>query len=226
MTSNQAILVFLRAPEPGKVKTRLAKRLGTRLAFSLYKQFVQDTLETVGALGIPVRICFYPSTKKTAVSNWLGDQYTYWPQSGDHLGQRMATAFVRAFKTGVERAILIGTDIPDLPGRIIEEALDALDSHEAAIGPSSDGGYYLIGFNARGFLPAIFDGIPWGNIDVFARTMEIFIKHKTSVHLSPIWQDIDEVEDLLSFAKRTAGNTAAGKNTAALIGQCLFSPES
>jgi uncharacterized protein len=226
MASNQAILIFLRAPEPGKVKTRLANRLGAKLAFSLYMHFVEDTLETVNGLGIPVRICFYPSRKKDKVTSWLGDRYTYWYQSGDHLGQRMATAFVRAFEDGVERAVLIGTDIPDLPAHIIEEALNALGSHDAAIGPSADGGYYLIGFNAKGFLPAIFDGIGWGQADVFARTMEIFNKHKASVHQLPIWQDIDEYEDLLSFALRNTGNNAAGKNTAALIAQCMESPGS
>ena len=224
MASNQAILVFLRAPEPGKVKTRLAKRLGVTLAFSLYIRFVEDTLETVTALGIPVRICFYPLTKKDAVTLWLGDRYTYWRQSGDNLGQRMATTFTRAFETGVERAVLIGTDIPDLPGRIIEEAFNALNSHDAAIGPSADGGYYLIGFNANGFLPAIFEGIGWGHPDVFSRTMEIFDTYKTSVHRLPIWRDIDEVEDLLSFVQRNAGNNTSGKNTAALIAKCIHSP--
>jgi uncharacterized protein len=224
MTSHQAILIFLRAAEPGKVKTRLAKRLGTQLVFSLYKNFVEDTLATVRALKIPARICFYPPEKKNDITSWLGDHYTYWGQSGDHLGQRMANAFARTFETGVEHAVLIGTDIPDLPGQIIEEAFDALYSHDAAIGPSADGGYYLIGFSAAGFLPAIFDGNQWGQPDVFARTMAIFDRHNTSVHLSPIWQDIDEVEDLLSFAKRNAGNAAAGKNTAALIARCIQFP--
>lgn len=220
MASPKAILVFLRAPEPGKVKTRLAKHIGDTLALLFYTHFVQDTLETVDALRIPVHICFYPSTQKDTVTSWLGDRYRYWCQSGDTLGQRMASAFVRAFETGVDRAVLIGTDIPDLPGRIIDEALDALGTHDAAIGPSADGGYYLIGFTARGFLPAIFNGVRWGHPDVFARTVEIFNKHKTSLHRLPVWQDIDAFEDLLSFARRNAGNHAAGKNTAGLIARC------
>lgn len=221
MVSRQAILVFLRAPEPGKVKTRLAKHLGSRLAFSLYTHFVHDMLNTFNALEIPVRICFYPSTGKDVVTSWLGAAYTYWCQTGDNLGQRMKNALVRAFQTGMDRAVLIGTDIPDLPGRIIEEALNALDSHDAAIGPSADGGYYLIGFTAKGFLPAIFDGIRWGQADVLARTMEIFNSHKSSVHRLPVWQDIDEFSDLLSYAKRNAGDNAAGKSTAALISTCI-----
>ncbi|MFH0730744.1 MAG: TIGR04282 family arsenosugar biosynthesis glycosyltransferase [Pseudomonadota bacterium] len=225
MTIHQAILIFLRAPEPGKVKTRLSKRLGTQLTFSLYKNFVQDTMETVQALGIPVRICFYPPEKKDDVTRWLGNHHTYWSQTGDHLGQRMANSFARAFETGVERAVLIGTDIPDLPGHIIEAAFDALDSHEAVIGPSTDGGYYLIGFNATGFLPAIFNGIRWGQPDVLIRTMAIFSRHGASVHRLPVWRDIDEVEDLLSFAKRNTGNTVTGKNTTALIAQGIQFPE-
>ena len=221
MVFRQMILVFLRAPEPGKVKTRLAKHLGARLALSFYTNFVHDTLNTINALEIPVRICFYPSTGKDVVTSWLGDAYTYWCQSGENLGQRMEYAFVRAFETGMDRALLIGTDIPDLPGRIIEEALTALTSHDAVIGPSADGGYYLIGFTARGFLPAIFDGIRWGQADVFARTMEIFNSHKRSVHCLPVWQDIDELADLLSYAERNSGDNATGKSTAALIAECI-----
>lgn len=226
MASQKAILIFLRAPEPGKVKTRLAKHLGATLALSFYTHFVQDTLETVDALRVPVHIYFYPSTQKDTVISWLGNRYRYWCQSGDTLGQRMASAFVHAFETGVDRAVLIGTDIPDLPGRIIDEALDALGTHDAAIGPSADGGYYLIGFNAKGFLPAIFSGVRWGHPDVFARTMEIFNKHKTSLHRLPLWQDIDEIEDLLSFARRNTENLAAGKNTAGLIARYIQFPGS
>jgi hypothetical protein len=225
MTSHQAILVFLRAPEPGKVKTRLAKDLGAKLAFSLYTLFVNDTLNALNTLAIPVRICFYPSTGKDVVTSWLGTAYTYWCQSGDNLGQRMERAFVRAFESGVDKAVLIGTDIPDLPGRIIKEALNALGSHDATIGPSVDGGYYLIGFTATGFLPAIFNGLHWGHADVFARTMEIFNSHKRSVHRLPVWQDIDELADLLAYAKRNAGNNTAGKSTAALIATCIQGTE-
>jgi uncharacterized protein len=226
MAPRQAILVFLRAPEPGKVKTRLAKRIGDRFAFSLYTHFVQDILSTLNSLKIPVRICFYPSTGKDIVTSWLGASHTYWCQSGNNLGQRMASAFVRAFETGVDRAVLIGTDIPDLPGQIITEAFHALDSHDAAIGPSADGGYYLIGFTATGFLPAIFNGIGWGHADVLAQTMEIFSSHKRTVLRLPVWQDIDEFTDLLSFAKRNADdNNAAGKSTAALIATCIQDTE-
>jgi hypothetical protein len=225
MTTHQAILIFLRAPEPGRVKTRLSKRLGIQLTLSLYKNFVQDTLETVQTLGIPVRICFYPPDKKNNVTRWLGNHFTYWSQTGNHLGQRMANSFARAFETGVERAVLIGTDIPDLPGHVINAAFDALRSHAAAIGPSTDGGYYLIGFNATGFLPAVFDGIPWGQPDVFARTMAIFDRDGTSVYQLPFWRDIDEVEDLLSFAKRNTGHTVAGHNTVAMIRQRFQFPE-
>jgi uncharacterized protein len=221
MASNQLIIVFLRAPEPGQVKSRLARHIGPEPALSLYRHFVHDTLETVNALGIPVQICFYPAAKREAVISWLGSGYTYLDQSGDHLGQRMATAFIRAFESGPDRAVLIGTDIPDLPGSIIAEAFNALNSHDAVIGPAADGGYYLIGFNANGFLPAIFDGIAWGHPDVFARTLEIFKKHKTPLHQVPMWQDIDEYEDLLSYAQRNTGENMAQGNTATLIAQII-----
>lgn len=197
-----AVLVFLRAPEPGKVKTRLAKRIGDLPALQLYKRFVTETLGTVAALGLPVRVCFYPAGEKPAVSQWLGETYPYWPQVDGHLGRKMASAFERAFSEGLERVLLVGTDLPDLPDTVFREAFRAFDRYPAVIGPSEDGGYYLIGFRAEGYLPAVFEALPWGSGEVLAKTMAIFRNHEKPVHLLPTWRDIDVYEDLIAFLQR------------------------
>ncbi|MDX9786888.1 MAG: TIGR04282 family arsenosugar biosynthesis glycosyltransferase [Desulfobacterales bacterium] len=206
MSPFEAVLVFLRAPTLGKVKTRLAKHLGDPLALRLYRRFVTDTLETVNTLKLPVRICFDPPGEESVLKAWLGETYEYWPQSNGHLGQKMAAAFERAFDAGMKRVLLIGTDIPDLPGRFLLEALNALSSRAAVIGPAEDGGYYLIGFCATGYLPAIFEALPWGSGEVLAKTLAIFQNHHRTVHMLPTWRDIDDDEDLIAFLKRNHVN--------------------
>lgn len=217
MMPDKVILIFLRAPQLGKVKSRLAKIIGPELALSLYRCFVRDTLETARGVGIPVHICFYPAESSETVISWLGNGFIYHPQTGSHLGRRMADAFLHAFQSGFNQAVLIGTDIPDLPRDILSDALNALQSNDAAIGPSADGGYYLIGFNANGYLPAVFEGISWGKKSVFADTMRIFETFNHKVYKAPMWRDIDEYEDLLSYLERNSEEHMSGKSTARLI---------
>ena len=90
----------------------------------------------------------------------LGDEFSYIPQTGDDLGERMKLAFLRCFSEGARSVVLIGSDIPDLPARIVDEAFRALDENDAVIGPAADGGYYLIGFKRDTFNGNVFPGIP------------------------------------------------------------------
>jgi uncharacterized protein len=212
---DQAILIFLRMPQPGKVKTRLAAHIGDHPAAALYRLFITDILETVKLLQLPVYLCFYPNGQKDSLCSWLGNRHTYWEQSGEDLGERMKNAFFRAFNSGIRQAILIGTDTPDLPITILRESFNALAAHDLVIGPSLDGGYYLIGFNANKFLPQVFSRISWGEGDVFHRTMAIISGRAASSYQLPIWQDIDNYDDLMAFAKRAVGQTEAGRLSAA-----------
>jgi hypothetical protein len=211
------ILLFLRVPEPGKVKTRLARCLGDRAAFHLYRQFVLAELETLATVTEAVKICFHPACQREQVEDWLGPAYDYWPQEGGDLGEKMEAAFRRAFRSGAERAVLIGTDIPDLPARILVEALKALRRYPAVVGPSTDGGYYLIGFTRQGLVTEVFDPLPWGTAAVFSETLRIFEKSGTPVHLLPPWQDIDEVGDLLAFVHRNESGESSGAGIPRLV---------
>jgi hypothetical protein len=211
------ILVFLRVPELGKVKTRLARRLGDRAALHLYRLFVLAELETLVTVTTSVKICFHPADGRARLESWLGPGFDYWPQAGRRLGERMAAAFTRAFQAGAERVVLMGTDIPDLPARIPREALRALRRYPAVIGPSIDGGYYLIGLARQGFIPALFGNLPWGTATVLSETYRIFEKNAVPVHCLPEWQDIDDYEDLLALARRYERGSGFGDTLARLL---------
>ena len=199
------LLLFVKYPDKGTVKSRLSKEFGENTVLRLYEGFVLDILETIRKGKYRFKICFHPPSAQEKISSWLGKSYFYMPQNGNDLGEKMKNAFAAAFSDGFEKAILIGSDIPDLTKEVIDEAF-ASDG-DAVIGPAKDGGYYLIGFKRNTFLPHIFEGMQWSTASVFERTMEIFRKHSYKVHILPQWRDVDTPEDLKAFYERNR-NTA------------------
>jgi rSAM/selenodomain-associated transferase 1 len=197
------ILFFLKYPEPGEVKTRLAITMGQDKAAELYGYFVMDLLAKIESTGLSFAICFYPEQKKELLMEWLGQGYAYIPQKGDDLGERMAAAFLDAFAGGYRRVILMGSDFPDLPRSFIEESLGALDTHDIVIGPATDGGYYLIGFRKETFIQEAFEGMDWSTEGVFRQTLSILKTHRRRVYILPVWNDIDTVEDLRQLMERS-----------------------
>lgn len=201
-SDKNCVLFFVKYPEAGLVKTRLSAELNETTAVELYRCFVLDLLSMLGKLAAPFLICFSPENSLEKFIGWLGDKYTYMPQQGEDLGQRMQNALAQAFAQGFERAIIIGSDSPDLPGKVIHEAFSSLETHDAVIGPSVDGGYYLIGFRNNAFLPEAFDGIEWSTDTVFAETLRILEQAELSVYKLPEWRDIDTLADLKSMFLR------------------------
>ncbi len=201
LKNKSVIIVFLRAPEKGRVKTRLAREVGENKALDLYKAFVQTTLLAVERSGMDHRICFFPIDKQALVEDWLGPDHAYMPQRGNDLGQRMCNALSAVFDQGATKAILVGTDIPDINARHLLEAMDLLNQKQVVIGPSLDGGYWLIGFQRGGFCPDLFLQVDWGTQTVFSSTLEKCKTAKLSLGLLPALQDIDTLEDLQTFQK-------------------------
>ncbi len=198
--NRQAILLFIKEPGKGQVKSRLAKALGKELAKEAYIHFTLDVLRTIR--NYPLRIFFYPPDSRVALMRWLGKDFVCIPQKGRGLGKRMENAFIGSFSDGLEKALIVGSDIPDLAPEVIDEAFEALDKSDAVIGPASDGGYYLIGFKKTSFQPAIFRGIEWSSGSVFRKTMDIFRRFGSRVHILPAWQDVDTLEDLRALVMR------------------------
>jgi uncharacterized protein len=211
--NRRCAIVFVRAPQIGKVKTRLQKTLPPEAVLQIYRCLAQDVIDTVKGCANAIRICFYPSDQKPSVVEWLGQELNYFPQIGTNLGERMTNAFVDTFNRGIQQAILVGTDIPDLPGAVIRDAFSATEKGDAAIGPARDGGYYLIGFNRNHFYPSVFKNMRWGKNDVFRKTLAAFQSLGHSPHIVPKWRDIDEYEDLLDFIDRCRSMPKAGRHT-------------
>lgn len=218
-SSRNCILLFLRAPEKGRVKTRLAASLGDDVTLALYRLFVEDILGMLSRTGCPVVLCGYPEDKLGEIVSWLNPDLPCRPQSGEDLGHRMANAFFEAFSDGFDKVVLVGSDIPDLPPRIIQDAFLALEEEGAALGPAADGGYYLVAFRKTGFLPEVFENISWGTGTVLSQTLSVFEKNGAPVRLLAPWQDIDTIEDLAALNARHPAADSAAPRTLAFLRQ-------
>ncbi|MCX5806104.1 MAG: TIGR04282 family arsenosugar biosynthesis glycosyltransferase [Proteobacteria bacterium] len=216
---NYYVVMFVKSPERGMVKSRLAATLQEVVVPDLYKFFVSDTMGMLAQGGYPLIIFFYPPESKQKIIQWLGNEHTLFPQTGNDLGERMKNAFKTIFSQGHSPALLIGSDSPDLPALIIDEALTSLKDHDAVVGPSYDGGYYLIGFRTETFLPRAFDEIPWSTPGVFVQTLDVLVKANLRVHILPKWRDIDTFADLKALFLNSQ-NTLFAKSATMKYMQC------
>ncbi len=165
-----ALLIFIKAPVPGVVKTRLLPDLTPEEAASLYRSMAEDVLEAHSeSERYDTIVYFTPEDARGDIVRWLGEVGEYRCQRGEDLGERMYNAIVETLDRGYSGAAIIGTDCPHLTPGDISKAFDSLSEHEIVIGPSEDGGYYLIG--ARNASRDLFEGIAWGERDVFSETV-------------------------------------------------------
>ena len=193
---DRCLLFFIKDPGKGRVKTRLASAVGDKIAAKLYRRFLLEMLFTLNKGTFLFYLCHYPEDSLSSLKDWLGDQYLYMPQTGENLGERMKNGFLEAFSMNFKRVILVGSDIPDLPIEFIEEAFASLREKDGVIGPSLDGGYYLIGFKKDTFSPRVFEGIHWSTESVFEKTLKVLQQEGLTVHALQPLRDIDTVEDL------------------------------
>lgn len=215
----QKILLFVKYPEPGKVKTRLESFLDKKDIARLYACFVMDLLETLGDSGYLVDILYDPPEKKREVALLFGERYRYRPQEGADLGERMKNAIQSSFAEGMTSVVLIGSDLPDLPRPVLQEAFSSLETKDGVLGPSVDGGYYLVGFRKQGFWPAAFDGIAWSTDLVLSETMRRFSAAGRTLHLLPSGRDLDTPEDLRDFRRRNRTSSFARFRTMTFLNQ-------
>jgi rSAM/selenodomain-associated transferase 1 len=218
---DSCILFFVKLPEEGSVKTRLAKNLGHGFVQTLYGNFVLDLLETLAKVKWPIIIYFHPPESGNAVSKWIGKNYTYAPQKGIDLGDRMKNAFKETFAKGFTKAVLIGSDLPDFQENILDMAFKALHVNDIVIGPSEDGGYYLIGFRHNSFLPEVFKGISWGTDTVLKDTLKALREKNYKAHFLPEMRDVDTIEDLKALYERNKDTAFANSRTMKFISNNL-----
>lgn len=189
-----ALIIFIKNPEIGKVKTRLAKTVGNEKALAIYKALMEHTRKIAEALPVNRRL-FYSQFINDS-DNWSKKKFQKELQIEADLGIKMATAFHNVFKTN-EKVVIIGSDCASLTPEIVQTAFDQLDNHSFVIGPAMDGGYYLLGMNK--FSPEVFNDIAWSTETVCSTTIERIESLDKTYFLLPELSDIDYEEDWIKY---------------------------
>jgi uncharacterized protein len=196
-------IIFAKEPAPGQVKTRLSPPLRPEDACRLYYAFLEDILEEMDQLpGMALALAYAPAAAEDFFRKLASAAVRLIPQEGQDLGERLLRSSAWGFAAGFKTVLLRGSDTPDLPGALLSEARRHLSTGTAQVvlGPSRDGGYYLIGF--KGFYPELFAGMPWSTGRLLAETRSRAAELSLKVHLLPCWGDIDTHADLLAFLER------------------------
>lgn len=187
-SERKLIIVFVKNTERGSVKTRLAKVIGHARAREVYNELVDITREAVNSLPFDKWVYFSEAENRT---QWASDHTAV--QHGNDLGEKMCNAFKDAFRAGYEEVILIGSDLPDISGTIIESAFDSLGNAEMVLGPADDGGYYLVGMTR--LIDGVFRDKPWSQPQLLQSTLDELKANKMSVSLLQSLNDVDTYED-------------------------------
>ena len=205
--------MFVKEPKIGFVKTRLAKSLGDEFTLGLYKCFVKDLINTTKNKNYDFKLCAYPNLD---LINRTFGKFDNFLQVDGNLGVKMQKAFEKQFELGYEKIVLIGSDTPHLSKELLSESFDRLEDlkdlnkNKIVIGPSEDGGYYLIGFNKSALKKEIFEDISWSTSEVFNQTLQKV--NTNELYLLKYLNDIDDIDDLKTFYKEyektfTSSNT-------------------
>ena len=189
------LIIFIKNPKLGKVKTRLAVTVGDEKALSIYKKLLDFTQKLAISLSCE-RMLFY-SDEIEINDNWSNVFFKKNKQHGNDLGERMKNAFQKALLTS-KKAVIIGSDCAELTKKILENAFDSLEKNDFVIGPAEDGGYYLIGMNY--FEPSVFKNINWSTAEVLPKTLEKIAHLEKKVVLLPTLSDTDNEEDWKKIA--------------------------
>jgi uncharacterized protein len=191
-----AVLIFVREPVAGRVKTRLSAEIGEEAALRAYVRLAEHAVGEAQGLGagIQVRVHFTPAHARGAVRRWLGEGPVYLPQSAGDLGSRMRSAFDAAFAAGARRVVIIGSDLPDMSTALLRQAFALLERHAVVLGPATDGGYYLLGM--REPHPELFDDVPWSTERVLDCTLHRLRGSGISPALLEPLRDVDHASDL------------------------------
>lgn len=183
------LIIFIKNPIEGKVKTRLAATIGNKKALEIYLKLVNHTLSVAKEVNAEIHLFFsdaiimeYPFENKNI-------------QNGNDLGERMKNAFHQVFDLEKSKTIIIGTDCPGLNAAILKQAFLSLEKTDLVIGPAYDGGYYLLGMST--YHPQLFDQISWSTNEVLKQTKKLSMDNNLSFTELKILSDIDTEDDLI-----------------------------
>lgn len=191
------LLIFIKNPILGKVKTRLAKTVGKEKALRIYNLLLDHTLRLTHPLPL-TKYLFYDSHIQQN-DMWPDLHYQKFLQEGQDLGERMYKAFLKGSNDAYSSIVIIGSDCPELHSDILVNAFEALKTSDVVVGPAKDGGYYLLGM--KQLIPSLFKNKSWSSPQVFNETMNDINLLNLRCHLLPILSDIDTEDDLINHSE-------------------------
>jgi rSAM/selenodomain-associated transferase 1 len=194
----KSLIIFIKNPALGKVKTRLAKTIGATNALKIYQFLLYHTMEITYNLDSVDKFLFYDEFIPTK-DEWPPSMYQKDIQQGKDLGEKMKNAFQKVFAENYKKAVLVMPDCPKMSDTLIEKAFKSLDDHDFVLGPAKDGGYYLIGM--KELLPGIFENKAYSTDKVLEQTIEEIKKLGKSWFKLPVLVDVDMEEDLGKLEK-------------------------
>jgi uncharacterized protein len=190
--TKEALIIFVKNAELGKVKTRLAKDVGDEKALEIYLELLQHTKDIAADLSQDKYVFYSSFIPEDDIFSNAG--YILKQQKGDDLGERMSNAFEEVFGLGYEKVVIIGSDCLELEPVYLEKAFECLGLRDFIIGPARDGGYYLLGMKALD--AGIFKNIEWSTSTVYKKTVNYIERQHKDFHKLPPLSDVDTVEDL------------------------------
>ena len=199
--------VFAKYWSPGAVKTRLAKTEGATPAAELYKAFLQTTLRRFSRTPCHRVLAYTPEERSSDFREMAGVEWQLQRQADGDLGHRIEHYFQSAFGDGQDQVVLIGSDSPNLPVDIVQTAFRSLEDKPVVLGPTTDGGYYLVGATSQS--PDIFVGIDWSSDHVWHQTIQRLQSTSLGFAELPVWYDIDNRADLDCLSKDLAKTRAS-----------------
>ena len=187
-----ALIVFVRKPELGKVKTRLAATIGDHKTLKIYKQLLAHTKEVTQDFNGDLYL--FCSESLLFDLHWNYEEIRL--QEGIDLGQKMKNAFEHCFNKGYKKAIIIGSDCPGINYTLLNQASSLLNKSDAVLGPANDGGYYLLGFR-NSIQTDVFVNMKWSTEHVFNETLLRLQQKQKTVEILEELIDVDTYEDLI-----------------------------
>ncbi len=202
--ASQVLGIFAKQPLAGRVKTRLCPPFSPRQAAEFYLVCLQETVSGMNALAVE-KVLFYEGDRSFFAETFPGLRLI--AQGTGDLGQRLDLAFSQLFSEGCRAAALIGSDSPDLPPSLVNDAFSALRNHNLAVAPARDGGYVLIGQSRHH--RALFHDMPWSSADLWPTTRRRAELLELSCRELATWEDLDDLTGLQRFCRRSPASSTA-----------------
>ena len=187
----EALIIFVRKPVLGKVKTRIAASVGDEVAIAIYNKLLRHTHKITSPLSCKKFVFYADAIDDNDLWN---DGYQKRLQADGDLGSKMKSAFAYLFNTGYSRICIVGSDCYELTTAIIEQAFYLLNKNEIVLGPAKDGGYYLLGMKDN--MKDVFEGIEWSTSEVLQQTLSHIQKNLYTYSMLDELKDMDTINDV------------------------------